>query len=64
MLVVQLEDEPVGQLHDTRVTAFTKCRTQCLLDARSRAHGVFAHEGVIYVTDSENHRVRALEGVL
>jgi sugar lactone lactonase YvrE len=30
----------------------------------ARPHGVFAHEGVIYVTDSENHRVRALEGVL
>ncbi len=30
----------------------------------ARPHGVFAHEGVLYVTDSENHRVRALEGVL
>ena len=29
-----------------------------------RPHGVFAHEGVLYVTDSENHRVRALDGVL
>ena len=34
---------------------------QCRL---ARPHGVFAHEGVLYVTDSENHRVRALEGVL
>jgi len=30
----------------------------------NRPHGVCAHEGVLYVTDSENHRVRALEGVL
>ncbi len=30
----------------------------------ARPHGVFAHEGVVYVTDSENHRVRALEGVV
>ena len=30
----------------------------------ARPHGVFAHEGVLYVTDSENHRVRVLEGVL
>jgi sugar lactone lactonase YvrE len=30
----------------------------------ARPHGVFAREGVLYVTDSENHRVRALEGVL
>ena len=30
----------------------------------ARPHGVFAHEGVLYVTDSENHRVRALEGVI
>ena len=29
----------------------------------ARPHGVFAHEGVLYVTDSENHRVRALEGI-
>ena len=35
--------------------------SQCRL---ARPHGVFAHEGVVYVTDSENHRVRALEGVL
>ena len=28
----------------------------------ARPHGVFVHEGVVYVTDSENHRVRALEG--
>ena len=30
----------------------------------ARPHGVFAHQGVVYVTDSENHRVRALEGVV
>ena len=30
----------------------------------ARPHGVFVHEGVVYVTDSENHRVRALEGAL
>lgn len=30
----------------------------------SRPHGVFVHERVVYVTDSESHRVRALEGVL
>ena len=34
---------------------------QCQL---ARPHGLFAHEGVLYVTDSENHRVRALEGAL
>ncbi len=28
--------------------------------ALARPHGVFMHEGVLYVTDSENHRVRAL----
>jgi sugar lactone lactonase YvrE len=32
--------------------------------AMARPHGVFAHQGVLYVTDSENHRVRALLGVL
>jgi len=32
--------------------------------ATARPHGVFAHEGVLYVTDSENHRVRALLGVI
>ena len=26
----------------------------------ARPHGVFVHQGVMYVTDSENHRVRAL----
>ena len=30
----------------------------------NRPHGVFVHRGVVYVTDSESHRVRALEGVL
>ena len=30
----------------------------------ARPHGVFVHERVVYVTDSESHRVRALEGVL
>jgi len=29
----------------------------------ARPHGVFVHERVVYVTDSESHRVRALEGV-
>jgi sugar lactone lactonase YvrE len=33
------------------------CRT-------ARPHGVFVHEGVVYVTDSESHRVRAIEGLL
>ncbi len=33
------------------------CRT-------ARPHGVFVHERIVYVTDSENHRVRALEGLL
>lgn len=28
--------------------------------ALARPHGVFMHAGVLYVTDSENHRVRAL----
>jgi DNA-binding beta-propeller fold protein YncE len=30
----------------------------------NRPHGVCVHRGVVYVTDSESHRVRALEGVL
>jgi sugar lactone lactonase YvrE len=30
----------------------------------ARPHGVYVHRGVVYVTDSESHRVRALEGVL
>ena len=30
----------------------------------ARPHGVFVHEGIVYVTDSESHRVRALEGLL
>jgi DNA-binding beta-propeller fold protein YncE len=30
----------------------------------ARPHGVFVHERVVYVTDSESHRVRALEGLL
>lgn len=33
---------------------------QCAL---ARPHGVCIHEGVLYVTDSENHRIRALEGL-
>ncbi|MEX0618086.1 MAG: hypothetical protein WDZ76_07350 [Pseudohongiellaceae bacterium] len=28
--------------------------------ALARPHGVFVHEGVVYVTDSENHRIRAV----
>jgi hypothetical protein len=31
--------------------------------AMARPHGVFMHLGVLYVTDSENHRIRALETV-
>ena len=31
---------------------------QCRLD---RPHGVYVHEGIVYVTDSESHRVRALD---
>jgi hypothetical protein len=27
----------------------------------ARPHGVFVASGIVYVTDSENHRVRALE---
>ena len=33
----------------------------CKMD---RPHGVFVNEGVVYVTDSESHRVRALEGAV
>ncbi len=33
----------------------------CRLD---RPHGVFVHQGVVYVTDSESHRVRAIEGAV
>jgi sugar lactone lactonase YvrE len=29
----------------------------------ARPHGVCVHRGIVYVTDSESHRVRALEGV-
>lgn len=29
----------------------------------ARPHGVFVHRGIAYVTDSESHRVRALEGL-
>ncbi|MEX2131928.1 MAG: hypothetical protein WD772_10615, partial [Pseudohongiellaceae bacterium] len=31
--------------------------------ALNRPHGVFIHEGIVYVTDSENHRIRAVEGL-
>ncbi len=34
-----------------------RCRT-------NRPHGVFVHEGVVYVTDSESHRVRAIEDIV
>lgn len=27
----------------------------------NRPHGVFVHQGVLYVTDSENHKIRALQ---
>src|SRR5690606_29328346 len=30
----------------------------------ARPHGVCVHEGVVYVTDSESHRVRAIEGLV
>jgi sugar lactone lactonase YvrE len=30
----------------------------------ARPHGVFVHERVVYVTDSESHRVRALEDLI
>jgi DNA-binding beta-propeller fold protein YncE len=30
----------------------------------ARPHGVCVHGGVVYVTDSESHRIRALEGLL
>lgn len=30
----------------------------------NRPHGVCVHEGVVYVTDSESHRIRAIEGLL
>ena len=30
----------------------------------NRPHGVFVHEGIVYVTDSESHRVRAITGLL
>lgn len=30
----------------------------------NRPHGVFMHERVLYVTDSENHRIRAVEGLI
>ncbi len=30
----------------------------------NRPHGVFVHEGSVYVTDSESHRVRAIRGLL
>jgi sugar lactone lactonase YvrE len=33
----------------------------CRLD---RPHGVFVHQNVVYVTDSESHRVRAIVGAV
>ena len=33
----------------------------CMLN---RPHGVVVHAGVVYVTDSENHRIRAVAGVV
>jgi DNA-binding beta-propeller fold protein YncE len=30
----------------------------------NRPHGVCVHEGIVYVTDSESHRVRAITGLL
>lgn len=30
----------------------------------ARPHGVFVHEAVVYVTDSESHRVRAIDGLV
>ena len=30
----------------------------------NRPHGVFVYEGIVYVTDSESHRVRAISGLL
>jgi len=29
----------------------------------NRPHGVCVHEGIVYVTDSESHRVRAITGL-
>jgi sugar lactone lactonase YvrE len=29
-----------------------------------RPHGVFVHRGIVYVTDSESHRVRAIDGLM
>ena len=34
-----------------------RCRT-------ARPHGVCVHAGVVYVTDSESHRVRAIDGLV
>ena len=33
----------------------------CMLD---RPHGDCIHRGVVYVTDSESHRIRAITGLL
>jgi hypothetical protein len=30
----------------------------------NRPHGVFVHAGLLYVTDSESHRVREVSGLL
>lgn len=30
----------------------------------NRPHGVFVHEGLLYVTDSESHRIRVVSGVV
>jgi sugar lactone lactonase YvrE len=30
----------------------------------ARPHGVYVHQGVVYVTDSESHRVRAIDGII
>jgi sugar lactone lactonase YvrE len=35
-----------------------------LMCSTARPHGVFVHRGIVYVTDSESHRVRALDGMM
>jgi len=35
-----------------------------LLCKLNRPHGVCVHNGLVYVTDSESHRIRAISGLL
>jgi hypothetical protein len=67
MTCFPLGPEPAGALLQNRIGRagyYKPNRTAfwCifLLDL-ARPHGVFVHDGILYVGDSGNHRIRALE---